>query len=74
LRGKQAPHQVEVLEPRLRERLWLPLAYPSLIEEESLKQGVGKNRICEFLGEVRLEDKEGEVKYLYTIEFGFEKH
>ena len=74
LRGKQAPHQLEVLEPRLRERLWLPLAYPSLIEEESLKQGVGKNRICEFLGEVRLEDKEGEVKYLYTIEFGFEKH
>lgn len=74
VQGKQARNvQVETLEPTLRGRLWLSLDYPTLIEEQRRTLGYSTRRTCEFLGEIRLPDKEGEQQFVFIPELGFQR-
>jgi hypothetical protein len=47
------------------------LDYPTLIEEQRRTLGYSTRRTCEFLGEVRLPDKEGEQQFVFIPELGF---
>ncbi|MGB5599174.1 MAG: hypothetical protein WBM66_10690, partial [Thiothrix litoralis] len=72
--GKQAHNlHIESLEPELRGRLWLTLDYPALIEEQRRTLGYSTRRTCEFLGEIRLPDKEGEQHFVFIPEPGFKR-
>ncbi|WMP17575.1 type I-F CRISPR-associated helicase Cas3f [Thiothrix lacustris] len=72
--GKQAHNlHIESLEPELRGRLWLTLDYPALIEEQRRTLGYSTRRTCEFLGEIRLPDKEGEQHFVFIPELGFKR-
>lgn len=70
--GKEAPNlEVLELEPELRGRLWLALDYPDLIEEQRQHFNDSTRRSCEFLGEVRLQDRDGERHFVYIPQLGF---
>lgn len=74
VQGKQVRNvQIEALEPALRGRLWLSLDYPTLIEEQRRTLGYSTRRTCEFLGEIRLPDKEGEQQFVFIPELGFQR-
>ncbi|WML85494.1 type I-F CRISPR-associated helicase Cas3f [Thiothrix subterranea] len=74
VQGKQAHNlHIETLEPELRGRLWLTLDYPALIEEQRRTLGYSTRRTCEFLGEIRLPDKEGEQHFVFIPELGFQR-
>jgi CRISPR-associated endonuclease/helicase Cas3 len=73
-KGK-APHNLKVqpLDDVLRPRLWLELDYVTLIDEQHRRLGYSTRRTCEFLGEARLEDKDGEQHFIFIPELGFKK-
>ena len=73
-RGKEAANlHIETLPEDLRKRLWLPLDYADLIADYSQIRERSVRSTCEFLGEVRLEDKEGETHFVFTPELGFQR-
>lgn len=71
----QVPHHLKVveLEPHLKTRLWLSLDYENLIEQYRAVLGYSIAGACEYLGEVRLEDRQGETKFSFVPELGFLK-
>lgn len=70
--GKEAPNlEVLALEPELCGRLWLALDYADLIEEQRQHFNDSSRRACEFLGEARLQDREGKQHFVYTPQLGF---
>jgi len=72
--GKQPEFlHMEALEDELRPRLWLELDYAALIEKQSHYLNYSIRRTCEFLGEVRLQDKQGEQHFTFTPELGFSR-
>lgn len=72
--GKQAYHvDLLELEPELQGRLWLTLDYFALIEEQCHHFNDSIRRTCEFLGEIRLGDRDGEQHFVYISELGFYK-
>jgi CRISPR-associated endonuclease/helicase Cas3 len=74
VKGKAAAHlQIEALPDALRERVWLHLDYEALVESYSEIRSRSVRNTCEFLGEVRLEDKEGESHFTFIPELGFER-
>ncbi len=74
VQGKQAHNlYIQELEPALRERLWLTLDYPALIEAQQRTLGYGTRRTCEFLGEIRLPDRDGEQHFIFIPELGLQR-
>ena len=72
--GKEAANlHIETLPEGLRKRLWLPLDYADLIARYSQIRERSVRSTCEFLGEVRLEDREGETHFTFIPELGFER-
>lgn len=73
-RGK-IPHNLKVmpLDDALRPRLWLELDYVALIDEQRRRLNYSTCRTCEFLGEIRLEDKNGEQHFIFIPELGFQR-
>lgn len=72
--GKEAANlHIESLPEALKERLWLPLDYADLIASYSQIRERSVRSTCEFLGEVRLEDREGETHFSFTPELGFQR-
>ncbi|HPY39656.1 MAG TPA: type I-F CRISPR-associated helicase Cas3f [Thiolinea sp.] len=72
--GKEAANlHIETLPEGLRKRLWLPLDYADLIASYSQIRERSVRSTCEFLGEVRLEDREGERHFSFTPELGFQR-
>lgn len=73
-RGKEAANlHIDTLSEALKKRLWLPLDYVELIASYSEIRERSVRSTCEFLGEVRLEDREGETHFVFTPELGFQR-
>lgn len=74
VKGKQVAHlAIEPLPELLKKRLWLRLDYADLIASYSQIRERSVRSTCEFLGEVRLEDREGERHFTFIPELGFER-
>lgn len=71
-RGKEQKHvHITMLDTALKARLWLPLDYSELIEKQMKKRGKGRRSTCEFLGEIRLKDQDGDQPFEFIPELGF---
>ena len=64
---------IEPLDDTMRPRLWLALDYAALIDEQSHRLDYSTRRTCEFLGEVRLQDREGKQHFTFIPELGFQR-
>ncbi|WP_235033324.1 type I-F CRISPR-associated helicase Cas3f [Rubripirellula obstinata] len=58
--------RIDELPDSCRDRLWLSLDYAQLIEIQQEKLDKGRRQTCEFLGEIRLRDDEGNRGFVWT--------
>lgn len=73
-RGKVAANlHIDTLPEDLKKRLWLPLDYADLIASYSQIRERSVRSTCEFLGEVRLEDRDGATHFTFIPELGFQR-
>lgn len=70
--GKKASHLVNPIDLQgvQSDRLWLPLDYGELVDEQMQRLDRSRTRVCEQFGELTLDNHEGETKFQWHPDLG----